>query len=186
VGRPKGKVFTAEQHREALLSRRIKFVVEKGAMARLFRAGTNAALQKELFRLLRPSEIAKLQRREAYDEWLIKTVELPGWEHYSRNGLRSDRWAYFAKLMNIVVYEIVANRELFSESDWQRVRPFLHLPIDLNVSIELERLDPGFPKILWLKGMTKNQYLQVQACARSLAEAHDVPPIWFEAAWSAS
>lgn len=138
MGLPKGKIFTAEQHREALLSRRIKFVVEKGAMARLFRAGTNAALQKEFFRLLQPSEIAKLQSRDAYDEWLIKTVEL---EHYSRNGLRSDRWAYFAKLINIVVYEIVANRELFSESDWQRIRPFLHLPIDLNVSIELERLD---------------------------------------------
>jgi hypothetical protein len=29
-------IFTAEQHRDALIRRRIKFVVEKGAMARLF------------------------------------------------------------------------------------------------------------------------------------------------------
>lgn len=140
------KTFTPEQHREALTRRRVKFVVEKGSMAQLFRAGTNAALQKDLLRLLQPSAITKLQTRDEYDEWLIKTFQMRCWERYSRNGLENDRWAYFAKLINIVVYEIVANRELCSDSDWARIRPFLHLPIDVNVLLELERLDANFPK----------------------------------------
>jgi hypothetical protein len=186
TGMTAGKILTPQQHRDALLSRRIKFVVEKGAVARLFRAGTNAALQKEVSRVLDPSIITKFRDRRSYDDWLIRTLELSCWKHYSRNGIENDRWAYFAKLINIVLYEIVANRELCSESDWERIRPFLHLPLDVNVLMELERLDPKFPKILSLKGMTKHQYLRFQAEARRLAEANGVPPIWFEAAWSAS
>jgi hypothetical protein len=42
--------FTAEEHRDALLKGGIKFVVEKGVMPRLFRAGTHELLQEELFR----------------------------------------------------------------------------------------------------------------------------------------
>ncbi len=51
--------FTAEEHQDALIRRRIKFVVEKGAMARLFRRGTSPALQNELFRRIRTSELAE-------------------------------------------------------------------------------------------------------------------------------
>ena len=50
------KPFTPEQHRNALIRRRIKFVVEKGAMARLFKSGTNSELQEELFRNLKLEE----------------------------------------------------------------------------------------------------------------------------------
>jgi len=46
-------------------------------------------------------------------------------------------------------------------------------------------LESDFPAIWVLKGMTREQYLQVQEAARRLAQARGVPPIWFEAAWSA-
>ena len=187
VVRPKREVevFTQEQHREALIRRRIKFVVEKGAIARLFKRGTHAALQEELARRIRPEELSRIQTRDEYDFWLLSTVESSCWDSYSRNGLDEDRWAYFAKLVNIVVYEIVANRELFSETDWQRLRPFLHIPVDVTVTYHLSKLDPSFPGVWVLKGMTKDQYLGVQDAARRLAHGHEVPPIWFEAAWSA-
>ncbi len=178
-------VFTEEQHREALIRRRIKFVVEKGAMARLFKGGTNADLQDELFRRIRAAELSRVQTREEYDAWLLSTVESSCWESYSRNGLDDDRWAYFAKLVNIMVYEIVANRELFSEEDWQRLRPFLHIPVDVTVTYHLSKLEPSFPGVWVLKGMTKDQYLRVQEATRRVADRHGVPPIWFEAAWSA-
>jgi hypothetical protein len=178
-------VFTQDEHREALIRRRVKFVVEKGAMARLFKAGTHAALQEELARRIRPEELARIQTRDEYDSWLLATVESPCWEPYSRNGMVNDRWAYFAKLVNIVVYEVVANRELFSEPDWQRLRPFLHIPVDAAVTYHLSKLEPTFPGIWLLKGMTKDQYGSVQEAARRLAQQHGVPPIWFEAAWSA-
>lgn len=178
-------IFTQEQHREALIRRRIKFVVEKGAMARLFRAGTNAALQEELARRIRPEELSRIQTRDEYDSWLLATVESSCWEPYSRNGLDDDRWAYFAKVVNIVVYEIVANRELFSEADWQRLRPYLHIPVDVTVTYHLSKLEPSFPGVWVLKGMTKDQYTSVQDAARRLAREYGVPPIWFEAAWSA-
>jgi len=178
-------VFTEQQHRDALIRRRIKFVVEKGAMARLFKGSSNSALQEELFRCIKPAELSRIQTHDEYDAWLISTIESPCWEPYSRNSLDDDRWAYFAKVINIVVYEIVANRELFSEADWQRLRPFLHIPVDMTVTDHLSRLEPTFPGVWVLKGMTKDQYMCAQDAARRLGREHGVPPIWFEAAWSA-
>ena len=179
------KIFERERHREALVRRRIKFVVEKGAMARLFKRGTHTGLQQELFRRVVPARLSALRARDEYDAWLINTVELECWQAYSRNGLKDDRWGYFAKLLNIIVYEITANRELLAEGDWRRLQPFLHLPIDSTVTYQMSRLDPKFPSVWTLKGMTKGHYLAVQDAARALAVRHGVPPIWFEAAWSA-
>ena len=153
-------------------------------MARLFRAGKNRALQDELFRCLQPAELALIRRQEQYDVWLIRTIESDRWKEFSRNGIALDRWSYFAKLLNIVIYEIISNRELFSDGNWKRLRPFLHIPVDATVSDHLFRLDPNFPKIRKLKGMTKETYLEVQAATRRLAAKNHVPPIWFEAAWS--
>jgi len=178
-------IFTEDEHRHALIRRRIKFVVEKGAMARLFKGGTNTELQEELFGHIKPAALSLIQTREEYDKWLFETVESKCWEPYSRNGLDDDLWAYFAKLVNIVVYEIVANRELFSEPDWQRLRPFLHIPVDTNTTFHLSQVDPDFPSVWVLKGMTKDQYVRIQEAARRLADQKGVPPIWFEAAWSA-
>ncbi len=178
------KPFTPDEHRDALIRRRIKFVAEKGAMARLFKAGTNEALQRELFRCIKLSELATIRTREEYDRWLVQIVERNCWAKCSRNGLDDDRWAYFAKLINIIVYEIVVNRELFSESAWLRIRPCLHLPIDWNVTDYVGRLDPSFSGPVTLKGMTKADYLKVQDAIRRLADRHGLPAIWFEAAWT--
>lgn len=177
--------FSTEEYRNALVRRRIKYVVEKGAMARLFRRGTNRELQDALFQHLRPAEIAKIQTRDKYDEWLTGIVELACWRAFSKNGLRNDRWAYFAKLVNIVVYEIVANRELLEEGDWLRLRAFLHLPIDQKVADQLNEIDSSIPAVGTLKGMTKKDYWEVQSAVRQVAERHNVPPTWFEAAYAA-
>jgi hypothetical protein len=80
-------------HRDALLKRRIKFVVEKGAMARLFKRGTHGQLQAELSRRLRPSAVAGLNSRGEFDQWLYDLIQSDCWEPYSRNGLAEDRWA---------------------------------------------------------------------------------------------
>ena len=173
------KQFTEEEHRDALLRRRIKFVVEKGAMARLFRAGTHSLLQEKLFILLQPTQIASLQSCADYDAWLLALIRDDCWEPYSQNGLEEDRWAYFAKLLNIVIYEVVSNRELFSEDDWKRLHPCLHIPLDANVFNSLTRLDSSFPARSRLKGMGESAYLQMQDAVRKLAAKHSVPPIWF-------
>jgi hypothetical protein len=69
--------------------------------------------------------------------------------------------------------------------DRQRPRPYLHVPVDPAVTYHLLKLEPTFPGVWILKGMTKDQYVSVQEAARRLAQQHGVPPIWFEAAWSA-
>ena len=178
-------MFTDIQHRDALIRRRIKFVVEKGAMARLFRARTHRDLQDELVRSVDVSQLAVIQTRDEYDSWLVSKIESTRWKRFSRHGLANDRWAYFAKLLNIVIYEVISNRELFSDVDWTRLRSFLHIPVDSTVTLHLSSLEPTFPRVTRLKGMTKREYLEVQNATRRLAEVHGVPPIWFEAAWSA-
>lgn len=178
------KPFKPEQHRDLLIRRRIKFVVEKGAMARLFKAGSSSGIQKELFLCVQPSEIAKIDGKDEYDNWLITVVERNTWDHFSRNGIDQDRWAYFAKLVNIVIYEIISNRELFDEKDWLRLRPFLHVPLDWNVTYYLNQITDKISPLAVLKGMSKEEYLMIQKSIRELAELYDVPPIWFEAAYS--
>ncbi len=179
------KPFTPEQHREFLIRRRIKFVVEKGAMARLFKAGSSSGLQRALFSCLQPSEIVKINTRDEYDSWLIKVIESDVWEPFSKNGIGQDRWAYFAKLLNIIIYEITANRELLDEKDWLRLRPFLHVPLDWNVTYHLNQITDNIPALAVLKGMSKDKYLLIQKSIRELAEKNNIPPIWFEAAYSA-
>jgi hypothetical protein len=85
------EVFTQEQHREAIIRRRIKFVVEKGAMARLFKGGTHEALREQLARCVRPEHLSHIQTRGEYDSWLLSTAESSCWEPFSRNGLDEDR-----------------------------------------------------------------------------------------------
>jgi hypothetical protein len=155
-------------------------------MARLFREGTHRNLQEALFQFIKPSELSSIHTRVEYDSWLIETIESNHWKRFSRNGLRSDRWSYFAKLVNIVVYEIISNREVFSDVAWQRLKPYLHIPIDSIVIAHLCVQEPEFPRVKRLKGMTKKTYLTIQYAARVLAKKRGVSPIWFEAAWSAS
>ena len=152
-------------------------------MARLFKRGTHAALREELAERIRPERLARIKSRREYDRWVERTIELDCWAPYSRNGLVADRWGYFAKLINIVVYEVVFNRELFVEVDWQRLHPFLHLPIDSSVMRHLSSLDSAFPVVTRLKHMTKQQYFKLQGAARRLAVRHGCLPIWFEDAW---
>lgn len=176
--------FDDEVHQDALLRRRIKFVVEKGAMARLFKKDTTQHLQSELFRALKPSAIVAHKSQDEYDGWLQGLTKENRWACCSRNGLKEDRWAYFAKLLNIVIYEIVSNRELVSERDWRKVRPWLHVPLDSSVCFTMTQLDPSFRASRHLKGMTQAQYLEMQSAIRRLARKYGVPPIWFEDAWT--
>jgi hypothetical protein len=182
--RPRAKPLSKREHLIAASQRRIKFVAEKGAMARLFKRRTNKALQADLLRTILPPRLAKIKNCSDYDRWLVRTIQLKCWRRYSRNGIAADRWAYFAKLINIVVYEIASNHELFRSSDWKRVRGFLHLPIDSSVLDHLHQIDRTFPKKRRLRGMTKSQYLKIQHAARTVAMKHKLPPIWFEAAWA--
>jgi hypothetical protein len=176
--------FNGEVHQNALLRRRIKFVVEKGAMARLFKKGTTQHLQRELFMALTPSAIVAHKSHDEYDSWLQGLIKENRWACCSRNGLKEDRWAYFAKLLNIVIYEIVSNRELVSERDWRKVRSWLHVPLDSSVFLTLTQFDPSFPASRHLKGMTQAQYLERQDAIRRLAGKYGVAPIWFEDAWT--
>lgn len=177
--------FSREQHHNSLIRRRIKFVVEKGAMARLFKKGSNLGLQEDLFSRIRPTELATIKTQQEYDDWLIFLVEQDCWSRFSRNGIEQDRWGYFAKLINIIIYEIISNRELFAEGDWLRLRPLLHVPLDWTVTYHLNQIDSEIPALAMLKGMSKETYLTVQKLIRELAIKCSLPPIWFEAAYSA-
>lgn len=173
--------FTKEAHLNAVLRRRIKYVVEKGAMAGTFK---HEGLQNELFSRLVPAKIASLSTRDEYDNWVIGLIREDCWQPYSQNGLDQDRWGYFAKLLNILIYEIIRDRELVSDCDWQRLQHFVHIPLDSVTLSFLTELDPSIPDPGVLRDMTEKQYLEIQATSRRLADRYEVPPIWFEDAWS--
>jgi len=155
-------------------------------MARLFKGGTNSKLQEELYSLIKPDQLSRIKNQEQYDEWLNRIVKLDCWSKYSRNDIKMERWGYFAKLINIVIYEIVSNREVVSKEDWLCIKSFLHVPIDKNVTHHLNQIDSKIPSVVKLKGMSEERYWDIQNAIRELAKEYNVFPIWFEAAWSDS
>lgn len=176
--------FTIQKHLDALIRRRVKFVVEKASMARLFKHGISDQLKRTLFETLKPESITKHDSQLDYDHWLQTIIEDNRWDEYARNGIEQDRWGYFAKLINIIIYEIASNRELVSEIDWQKIKWFLHVPLDSNVFFQMEHLDPSFPSTWILTGMTSSQYWTIQKRAREIALRYKIPTIWFDDAWS--
>ena len=82
--------------------------------------------------------------------------------------------------------EIVSNRELFSQSGWEQICNWLHIPLDRIVLNSLKGFDPAFPDRQTLKGMTEAEYWEAEAAVRMLASKFNVPPIWFEDAWSSN
>src|SRR6266704_1407095 len=107
--------FTSDSHQDALLRRRIRFVVLFPRISAQFKKGTHDELREELFNRLQPLAIRSIKSREEYDTWLLSLIKNDCWQKYSKGGLESDRWAYFAKLINILVYEIVSVRGLMSK-----------------------------------------------------------------------
>jgi len=157
-------------------------------MARLFRKNAHDRLQRRLFHLLKPAKLAAFSSRKRYDHWLRRTIKSQSWKPYVRKGLtlKSVRWAYIAKLLNILIYELVSNRELFSHGNWKRVYRYLHVPIDSNVLAYISQFDSRCPRYLRpLKGMTGWKYREIQKIAREAADVWQVAPIWFESAYSA-
>jgi hypothetical protein len=174
-----------KEHRAALIRRRIRFVVGYPPIGRLFRKGMRDHVERALLERLRPDVFRRMKTRADYERWLERTVESRCWSHVSRWKCGTVRWGHFAKVLNILVYEILANNELTQTKDWRRLRLWLHLPIDSIVQAHCKKLAPAFKVRKILKGMTRDEYCDMQLQIRKIANEKGVPPIWFEAAWSA-
>jgi hypothetical protein len=76
-------------------------------MARLFAKGTNSDLQEEVFQAVTPALLYSLRSQNAYDEWLQNNILSNRWRPFvmQNQKLKFVRWGYFAKLLNIVVYD---------------------------------------------------------------------------------
>jgi hypothetical protein len=176
--------LSKQEHRDALVRRRIRFILKYPAIARLFKKGSQDELETRLLEKLNPARLAKLRSRTDYERWLERTVEDPCWHACSRWSCDAVRWAHVAKVVNIIVYELLANRELTEEADWHRLRPWLHVPIDLIVGRHLHEMDAKLKLRRVLKGMSKEEYRYLQTAIRRIADQYQLPPIWFEAVWS--
>ena len=160
-------------------------VVEHGAIARLFERGTHPRLQRLLVQRVTPRQLSRLRSRDAYDRWLDALVCSKCWSSCSRNGLKADRWAYIAKAVNILIYEIASNRKLLDDKSWRRLRPWLHVPLDSRVFDGFrEGCDTHFEPPKRLKGMSRRQYLEIQRRMRSWAAQQAVAPIVIEDYWA--
>ncbi|MBA3353009.1 MAG: hypothetical protein H0U23_11435 [Blastocatellia bacterium] len=93
-------------------------------------------------------------------------------------------WGHFAKLLNVILYEIASNRELITGREWKNLQNMLHVPIDSYVVAHVQHFDPTFPNVKRLKGMTEAQYVAHQDHIRRLADNFGVSPITFEAGYA--
>jgi hypothetical protein len=153
-------------------------------MVRLFKRGVHRQLQDQLFDLIDTARLIAIPSLEGYDAWLDAIIVDDRWEYFSRNGLAADRYGYFAKLVNIIVYEVASNRELLADADWQRLKMWLHVPLDSMVFAAIQSVLPSFPIPATLKGMKADEYWIIQKALRQLARKLEIPPVWFDDAWS--
>ena len=175
--------FSEAKHLEAVIKRRIKFVVEKGAMARLFKKGVNPELQQVLRSKIDVPALKALAIQKDFDAWHREIVMYEGWAEFTERPIEQVRWGHFAKLANIVLYELVANNEIMTYEEAGRLRDLLHLPIDKRVLDFVRSLRRGVRLPDRLLGMTESDYRAIQQTIREEAARLDIPAIWFEDAW---
>lgn len=175
--------FGEAEHLEAVVKRRIKFVVEKGAMARLFKKGLNPELQQVLRSKIDVAALKAFALQEDFDAWHREIVMYEGWAEFTEWPIEQVRWGHFAKLVNIVLYELVANNEIMTYEEAGRLRGLLHLPIDKRVLDFVKSLRRGVRLPKRLLGMTESDYRAIQQAIRKEATRLGIPAIWFEDAW---
>lgn len=174
----------ATSHREALLKRRIRFVVLYPAINRQLKGDRNDLIE-DLSEKIRPETIEGLNTQDEYDCWFEGVVEEAKWSQYRGDCPEENhRWGQLAKLINIVIYEILHTRGLIEDSIWQKVLSWLHLPLDSIVVDELFRFDQTFKECPPLNAMTKQKYCDMQDRARKVAVGLQRVPISFEDSWS--
>jgi hypothetical protein len=176
--------FSREEHIKAVTRRRIKFVVEKGAMARLFKKGTNEGLQRAVCERLRFDRVKSFATRDDFDAWHSSVVADGCWAAFTDRGIEEVRWGHFAKLINIILYELVANNELVGDGEAKRLRQWLHVPIDQKVLGWLRSLQKGVRLPRKLVGMKGSDYRAIQQAMRDEADKRGIPAIWFEDAYA--
>lgn len=176
--------FSEDGHIEAVIKRRVKFVVEKGAMARLFKQGTHGDLQEAVRQRIDLNELKSLYTQPGFDAWHRHIVLHECWAHFTSRRIEEVRWGHFAKLINIVLYELVANNEIMTYEQAERLRAFLHVPIDQKVLNLLRSLTEDVRLPRKLLGMEEAEYKAIQETIREEAGKIGIPAIWFEDAYS--
>jgi hypothetical protein len=177
--------MTPQKHREAIIRRKIKFGVKYPAIIWMFPKGATDTLIEELIQRVRPEVLANLQTQKDYEQWFEQTIQDPCWSFCVKGDVEAVRWGHIGKLINMAVYDILDRHQLTNEADRQRLWPWLHVPIDSIVQDYCKKLDPSFEKRKVLKGMTRDEYYDIQAGIRKAAKDIGEDPIWFEAVWSA-
>jgi len=179
------KAYNEQDHREALLLRRLKFLLSYPS-ALIQSLPNKKAFREVILEKLRHPPWEMMKKSKDYDDWLCSLVKADCWQPFAARTLERERWGVFANILNIALYEILWCRELTTEEEWRRIHPWLHLPLDDHVMEHLHQLDPAmFPSGSWFpSNVTEERYMKVQRAARVLASRLKQPAIWFEDAWS--
>ena len=178
--------LTEPEYREAILRRRILMTVKYPAIVRMFPKGTSDGLVADLVRLIRPETLAAINTQTDYNQWVERTIENPCWKACIKGvDVEPIRWAHVGKIVNIAIYDVLDCHQLIRETDRLRLWPWLHVPIDSVVQKHCKKLEPSFAIRKPLIRMTKEDYRDIQERMRDVADKQNVPPIWFEAVWSA-
>ncbi len=129
---------------------------------------------------------------QEFDDWHRGIIQDNCWRHFTVRNIEQVRWGHFAKLVNIIIYEFVANNEIMTDEEARRLRSLIHLPIDKKVLDAVRTLVPDAELPRTLLDMNEKEYTHIQWTIRDAARrAEDaaskvvgVPAIWFEDAYS--
>lgn len=119
-----------------------------------------------------------------FDAWHREIVNSQCWAAFTVREIEQVRWGHFAKLVNIIIYELVANNEVMTYEEAERLRRLIHLPIDQKVLGLVRRLRPGIRLPRKLLDMSESEYAAIQRAIRDEARRLGVPAIWFEDAYA--
>jgi len=220
-------------HIEAVIARRIKFILEKQAFIS-FAFDTHKGRYRKLKKSIFPSktgnknqileinkflvdyfsnvvknvlEICESDPRSArlrYDEYfreIIRELHRKLEDSGLCNKFNEDTpifWAYFTKMVNIIIYDLITHNELVETSKFHKIKWFIHAPIDNKIISELRRRIPSLEdlrKMNEIKKMLKfckrldsidseESYDQIQRAIRIVQDMRDEPPIYIEDAYS--
>jgi len=135
--------------------------------------------------------ILNFQKQDEYDNWhdsetgkIYEALKSKADNIARINSNEGLKYGHGTKILNLFVGHLVFYSQYFTREEVEKVKYFLHVPLDSKVFKVLKKCHiENVPE--WIKDVTRDVYKDIQEEIRDTARKFNLPPLFFdEYAWA--
>jgi len=176
-----------KQHKKALC-RTAAEVVLGSSVIRVFNQGTKVALLP-ILKEIDFDHLIEIKNPEEFKKWFEEELDKIAREVKKKNE-NNDRiqpgykWGHTAKILNLMIREIVLNSRYFNDVEVKRIKYYLYAPIDSKIITFLKNSDVKLD-FQYIKQIdTSEKFYSVQEELGKAADKIKVPRVFIDDIWS--